>query len=283
MVLPLPKGEGRGEGEGASHYCGLRFSRLTGRIAARPSTKRARVKRLLLINAVVWGPNYPAAAPHRDVVRWYARWFEDLPEIQLSCVSAEGEVLPAVRAGVDGVILSGSPRDAWADDPINVKLCEAITTCRDEGIPFLGVCYGHQLLARALGGLVARHPQGLELGNTEVELTRAGRLSDLFAGFPDRFDVLSSHSDAVLEMPAQCEWLVRGEFTLNQGFHWRHQLFGVQFHPETDPEILRFIWSVRRESWREKVAFDLDRTLDNMSPTTAAGNVLRNFVTRVIP
>ncbi len=241
-----------------------------------------RTKRVLLVNAVTWSPSYPAASPWREVLPWYSRWFADRPQVHLSEVSAEADVMPALNDGVDGVIISGSPRDAWNHDPVNLRLCEMVIACRDRGVPVLGVCYGHQLLGRALGGLVGRHPQGLELGNTQVELTDAGRASALFADLPEKFNVLSSHADAVQEMPPHCELLVRGQFTLNQGFHWGNQLFGVQFHPETDPDILRFIWSIRRDSWRGKVAFDLDHTLDHLQPTPDAGNILRNFVDKIV-
>jgi GMP synthase (glutamine-hydrolysing) len=240
-------------------------------------------KRILLINAVVWSSAYPVSNPLRNVEHWYARWLEGLPDITLTTLSASAQVLATVRAGVDAVIISGSPRDAWSDDPVNLRLAQVITTCQERAIPLLGVCYGHQLLARVLGGLVAPHPLGLELGNTPVELTAAGQHSPLFHSLPRRFDVLSSHADAVLVLPPECELLAQGDFTVNQAFHWRNLLFGLQFHPETDPEVLRFIWAARRNTWRHKLSFDLDQRLDSLRPTPLAGTLLRNFALRCVP
>ncbi len=242
----------------------------------------SRPKRLLLVDAVLWSSAYPAVDSRKDVSRWYSRWLESLPDVRLACVSAESDVLQAVRAGVDGVIISGSPRDAWNEDPVNLRLCEVILHCRDHGIPLLGVCYGHQVLGRALGGVVARHPGGFELGNTPVTLTPVGRMSPLFRDLPLDFDVISSHADAVLEMPPGAELTVRGTFTENQGFHWRDLLHGVQFHPETDPDTMRFIWSTRRDTWRSRVSFDLDQILDRLQPTPVAGNILRNFAKYIV-
>jgi len=239
-------------------------------------------KRLLLVDAVVWSTAYDPADPRLNVHSWYARWLADLPSVTLARVSAEEDVLGAARQDVDGIIISGSPRDAWKDDPVNDRLCELIRLCQTQSIPLLGVCYGHQILARALGGIVARHPDGFELGNTPVELTGAGRASPLFEDIPTGFDVISSHADAVLEMPPGAELTVRGDYTLNQGFHWRLQLFGVQFHPETDPDTMRFIWQPRRELWRSRVKFDLDATLDRMTPTPLAGSILRNFAQFIV-
>ena len=242
-----------------------------------------RPRQVLLVDAVVWSPAYPASTPLRDVRHWFARWLDGLPGLRLARISAEDDLFGAVRENVDGVIVSGSPRDAWADDPVNERLCELVVHCRDHTVPFLGVCYGHQILGRALGGTVARHPAGLELGNTPVELTAAGLASPLFAGFPARFEVLSSHADAVLSLPANAALLVRGAVTEIQGFQCGPSLYGLQFHPETDPDTLRFLWSVRRETWRSRVSFDLDHVLDHLQPTPLAATVLRNFVTRIVP
>ena len=238
------------------------------------------VKRILLIDAVTWSSAYPADVPTRNVGRWYARWLADLERVHLTPVGTDVDLLSWVEAEADGVVISGSPRDAWAEDPVNDRLCEVIERCRQLRKPLLGVCYGHQILGRVLGARVGRHPGGLELGNTRVELTDAGAQSPLFEGFPRAFEVLSSHLDEVTELPSTCELLVRGQFTTVQGFRCGN-LFGVQFHPETDPETLRFIWSVRRETWRSRVAFDLDRTLDELNPTPLAANILRNFVTKI--
>ena len=239
-------------------------------------------KRLLFIDAVVWTAAHPAGDPRADVLRWYSRWFDSLPGVRFRRETAEGDLTAALAAGVEGVILSGSPRDAWNDDPVNEKLCDVVRTCGARSIPFLGVCYGHQILARAFGGVVGRHPGGLELGNTDVTLTPTGRASALFRGLPDRFDVLSSHADAVLELPPGAECLVTGGFTPIQGFRHGERLFGVQFHPETDPNTLRFLWEPRLELWRPRVTFELDAVLAGFRPTPDAPQILRNFVTHIL-
>lgn len=233
---------------------------------------------MLLIDAVPWSEAYPAIHSYRDVGWWFSRWLTGLPALDFEVVSVEADLIPRLRRNVGGVIASGSPRDAWSDDPVNEKLALVVDYCRHKGVPFLGVCYGHQVLGRALGGAVGPQPQGLELGNVELSLTSAGLNSPLFRGFPPQFEVLQSHADAVLELPPQCELLVTGGLTSVQSFHWNRLLMGVQFHPEQEPETLRFIWSARRDKWRDKVSFDLDQRLDNLRPTPLATQVITNFV-----
>ncbi|HVU35759.1 MAG TPA: type 1 glutamine amidotransferase [Opitutaceae bacterium] len=234
-------------------------------------------QQVLLVDAVSWAPSYPES-PFRDVGAWFRRHFASVPGAELRAVGAETDLAAAVAAGTDAVIISGSPRDAWGDDPVNGRLCNLVHACRDRGTPVLGVCYGHQIIARALGAPVTRHPRGWEVGNTSVQLTPAGVASPLFAGLPPVLDVLSSHLDAVRALPPGAELLVQGEFTMIQGFHWQHQLFGVQFHPEMDPETVRFLWEPRRPLWRGRTAFDLDHTLDRMQPSPHGGQLLRNFI-----
>lgn len=237
-----------------------------------------RLPSIVIVDAVEWAPSYPVGHPLRNVGEWFVRHLRDLPGIGTRVVSATDDVLSAVcERDVAGVILSGSPRDAWAADPVNDRLGEMIRACERRRTPFLGVCYGHQLLGRVLGADVGREPAGLELGNSVVRLTEAGMKSELFAGLPCELEVLQSHQDAVRTLPAGAELLAVGNHTTVQAMRWGEWLWGVQFHPEQDPEILRFVWEPRRESWRSKCSFDLDERLAGLRPTPAATRVLHNF------
>jgi GMP synthase (glutamine-hydrolysing) len=95
--------------------------------------------------------------------------------------------------------------------------------------PYLGICFGAQLLARALGAEVRRCP-AMEIGGYEVELTEDGRASPLLKGFPDRFPVFHWHGDA-FDVPQAARLLATGEGCPNQAFS-RGRALGVQFHLE---------------------------------------------------
>lgn len=245
----------------------------------RCQTMATTIRRVLLVDSVVWPPGLDPD-PRRDVCGWFSRWTPHSLRVDWFRVGVESNINEIHSPeGWDGVILSGSPRDAWTDDPVNLQLGEWILRCRDAGVPVLGVCYGHQLMGRVLGARVAPHPGGLELGNTPVQLTSAGRASKLFDGLPDQFDVLSSHSDVVSDLPSGLIHTVAGTFAAIQGIQDSTGLLhGVQFHPETDPDTLRLIWNPRRELWRPRVRFDLDAVLDHMKPTPSGRQILHNFL-----
>ncbi|HEX5630267.1 MAG TPA: glutamine-hydrolyzing GMP synthase [Acidimicrobiia bacterium] len=148
-----------------------------------------------------------------------------------------------------GIILSGGPASVYATDAY--ELDPAIL---DLGVPILGICYGHQVLAHALGGEVVR-TENAEFGRTELE---ADGDSALFAEWPEQQPVWMSHRDAVVKAPpgfrvtaSTAASPVAAMEDLDRG------LCGVQFHPEVahtprGQEILRrFLFEVCRvrPSW----------------------------------
>ena len=123
-----------------------------------------------------------------------------------------------------GIILSGGPLSVYAEDAyrIDQELIEM-------GVPVLGICYGHQLLARMLGGRVERTADA-EYGRTV--LTASGP-SVLLDGTPEQQDVWMSHADAVTEAPAgfTCVAATGGSPVAAMEDSTR-RIYGVQFHPE---------------------------------------------------
>jgi GMP synthase (glutamine-hydrolysing) len=106
------------------------------------------------------------------------------------------------------------------------------------GIPVLGICYGHQLLAKAMGGKVDFHPGGLEIGTTSITLT-ADALSDpLFQGLPQVFKIHTCHSQTVLALPPGAAPLANNTHDPHHAFRLGCAAWGVQFHPEYTPDIM---------------------------------------------
>ncbi|MBM3519030.1 MAG: type 1 glutamine amidotransferase, partial [Alphaproteobacteria bacterium] len=99
------------------------------------------------------------------------------------------------------------------------------------GMPFLGICLGHQLLGAALGGEVGPMARP-EVGLCQVALTEAGRNDPLLAGSPDRFTVLQWHSSAVLAPPAGAVTLATSPDCAIQAMRFGRLAYGVQYHVE---------------------------------------------------
>jgi GMP synthase (glutamine-hydrolysing) len=122
------------------------------------------------------------------------------------------------------LILSGGPESVYTDGAPQVS-----PELFASGVPVLGICYGFQAMAVALGGEVARTPRG-EFGPAEVELDTS---SQLLAGLPHRLQVWMSHRDCVVRLPAGSRRLARSAGAEVAAFEDpNRRLYGVQWHPE---------------------------------------------------
>jgi GMP synthase (glutamine-hydrolysing) len=158
----------------------------------------------------------------------------------------EGEELPDPGA-VSAVVLTGSSamvsaREAWSERAA-AWLREVVAA----GTPVLGICYGHQLLAHALGGRVAPNPRGREIGTVEVEALPAARDDALLGALPARLTVQATHLESVLELPAGARRLAASRGDAHQAFSVGPRAWGVQFHPEFDAGVIRGYLEARRE------------------------------------
>lgn len=145
--------------------------------------------------------------------------------------------IPADVSRFDAVLLSGSATSAVADAPWIAKLHGFVEDWLTTGKPLLGVCYGHQVLARVLGArerkLVVRSSPTPEYGWKEIELLDP---SDLTAGLPRRFWSYQSHKDEVHELPSGVRLLARTKDCGIQAMQLgTAPVFGIQFHPECTP------------------------------------------------
>ena len=130
----------------------------------------------------------------------------------------------------DAVVVTGSRASVYWDRDWIRPLVDYVAAADDHGLPLLGVCYGHQVLASALGGRVA------SMGEYEIGYRTITRTADdeLLAGVDDEFVAFTTHSDAVTELPPGAELLAENDYGIH-AFR-RGRAWGVQFHPEYDRE-----------------------------------------------
>jgi GMP synthase (glutamine-hydrolysing) len=161
----------------------------------------------------------------------------------------EGELPPTVDPAAasdpgagefDAAVVTGSRSSVYHDDPWITALVEWVADAADAGLPVLGVCFGHQVLAAALGGRVAGM-DSYEIGYNEV------RHDDdpLFDGIDRTFTVFTTHGDTVAALPPDATALAANDHGL-QAFR-QGRCWGVQFHPEYDRETAEHVTDGKRD------------------------------------
>ena len=147
-----------------------------------------------------------------------------------------GEMIPPLD-GYDALIAMGGPMDVFEEEAHPWLVAEKALirhAVAERGMPFLGVCLGHQLLADALGGRVERMTEP-EVGILEVALTEAGRADPLLAGLDPVATCLQWHGCAVTVPPDGAVTLARSELCAVQAFRVGSHAYGLQYHVELTP------------------------------------------------
>ena len=213
---------------------------------------------------------------HGDFAHWI-RVAAGLSRDDAVVVDVEsGEALPG-REGFAGVIISGS--GAMVTDRLHWSEATAawLRDAAHAGLPLFGICYGHQLLAHALGGEVGDNPRGREMGTVEVELLPAVTDDALFEAMPPHFPAQLTHLQSVLRAPEGAHVLARSADDPCQAFRWGESAWGVQFHPEFSGTHMRGYIQARKVALQRE-GLDPKAMLAAVGAAPGARRVLRRFV-----
>jgi GMP synthase (glutamine-hydrolysing) len=186
-----------------------------------------------------------------------------------------GGTLPLYRR-LTGVIMTGSHAMVTDDHEWVEPLVQWIPGIIARQIPLLGICFGHQLLAHALGGQVGYNPGGMELGTVSVTLHNSARKDRLLGGLGNPIRVHCCHAQSVLRLPKGAVCLGASERDPHQAFSVGHSVWGVQFHPEFDAEITcAYVDQLREDLTRQ--GQDPDRIMADCRDTPYGPLILRRF------
>ena len=150
------------------------------------------------------------------------------------CVQPPSEM--QLRSGEKAVIIGGSSGfSAWDMYPWMPELLRYVQWGYHADVPMFGACWGHQLIARALGGTVIYDGERAEMGAKWIELTPEGQQDPLLGYLRPRFKSNQGHHDRVSVLPEDAIELARNETAPFQAFRMRQKpIYGTQFHSELD-------------------------------------------------
>ncbi|WP_149814777.1 type 1 glutamine amidotransferase [Serinicoccus marinus] len=189
----------------------------------------------------------------------------------------EGYALPATLTEHVALVVLGGSMSATDDREHRWLLPTRalITSVVAGGMPFLGICLGHQLATVALGGEVAAHPQGRTRGLLPWSPTPAGRTDPLTHVLDERDELLHWNGDIATVLPRSAEVLARAPDGTVQAVRLGARAWGVQFHPEVDADIV-LGWTEGQQPEAEVAALhELRSRQDELHP--AWERLLRRF------
>lgn len=192
------------------------------------------------------------------------------------CHVHDGDPLPAVR-DFAGVLITGSgamvtERLDWSE-----RCAGWLRDAAEAGHPLFGICYGHQLIAHALGGEVDYNPRGREMGTVPVSTLPAAAEDPLFAGLGEDFAAHATHLQTVVAPPPAATVLARSGLDDCQAFRWGDAAWGVQFHPEFSTGIMRGYIQARSEALASEGSCH-QAMIGEVRPAPLARRVLRRFI-----
>ena len=177
------------------------------------------------------------------------------------------------------LVLTGSAASTCAEEPWMIELQGRLADRAERGTPILGICFGHQLLAKALGGAVAPNPRGLEIGTVRVTPRGSHPLLDGIAG---DFEANACHRDTVSRLPPGARSLAASAREPHQLIDFGGACLGVQFHPELDGEMMRAYIEARRDLIADAKQ-DAEALEAGARDTPAAARILQSFVQHYVP
>ena len=194
--------------------------------------------------------------------------------IELTGIDATGGPITVAPEDFDGYVLTGSASSVYDDVPWIAPAEDFVRAVVDRGIPVAGICFGHQLLAQALGGKVEKAPVGWGMGVHAYDL-------ELDDG-PTTMRLQAMHQDQVVALPEGARVWARSEHCPIAGFTVGDRVWTVQAHPEFSAPFAGALIDRRRplvgDEWADAAAATLDDPTDHELVATWIADVLARKV-----
>ena len=191
-----------------------------------------------------------------DRYKDYDQMFMDLlgRELTYRVYDIQNNELPDSATETDGWLITGSKHGVYDDLPWIAPMEQLLRDAYEASVPIVGICFGHQLLAQALGGHVEKFSQGWSVGQVQYQLD----------GETEPTCINAIHQDQVIEPPAEAESFGSTDFCKHAFLRYGEKALTMQPHPEFNDDF----------------TYDLLQTrLEIITPAGTAEKALQNFNT----
>jgi len=236
------------------------------------------MKNIVIIKA---GDSIPSLVARRgDFEDWIIAGIGDSHPSTMVVSVHKGETPPDFDL-ISGIVITGSHESVTDQADWSERTASWLVKAVEREIPILGICFGHQILAYALGGIVDYTPGGPEFGTVSFSLTAASKDDPIFGNLPRMVEVQSSHYQSVLKLPPKATLLAFSEKDPHSAICYGPCVWGVQFHPEYDADIAT-AYMHEFSGLIEKSNEDVTSLLGNCKDTITGRLILRQFAEFVV-
>lgn len=219
-------------------------------------------------------------APLRETFGPYPAMFERMfnstgGNFSYEVVTVEGNSLLPDPSRLEGIVITGSPAGVYEDHAWLPPLRTFIRSAYAAKTPMLGICFGHQIMADALGGDVQKSQKGWGLGR---HVYRVANRPDFMANAPEMLAIACSHQDQVIVPPPEAEVVLASDFTPNAGLFYKSgKALSFQPHPEFLDDYALALVELRRGRAPDDVVEEGVSSFAQSSDSNTIANYIGDF------
>ncbi len=215
---------------------------------------------------------------HGDIPDLFKNLFDRVaPEVSLSVFNVTKGEYPDLSASdhFDGFISSGARYSVYDNDPWIFRFKEFVRKLYDHNMKFVGICFGHQMMAEALGGKCEKSDQGWGVGIKEVKIYKK---MPWMQPELDSYRMIVSHADQVMMIPENSEVLGGNSHCPCSIYTVGENFLGIQAHPEFTPAFEKDIMSVREDRIGKKAINEAIPTLTEQTDEAVVTRWIIHFI-----
>ncbi|MDG1176779.1 MAG: gamma-glutamyl-gamma-aminobutyrate hydrolase family protein [SAR324 cluster bacterium] len=218
---------------------------------------------------------------HGDYPEMFISLFQSIdPELQFAVFDVRLEQYPQTPQECDAYLITGSRFSVYDDEAWIRKLEKFVVELHSEKHPLLGICFGHQMIARALGGKTEKATQGWGVG---VQSYRRTKIKSWLKPDLENFSLLAVHQDQVTQLPLGAELIAESEFCPNAAFRIDDHILTFQAHPEFEKAYSKVLLVLREQNLGPEIFAAGVKSLDQSIQPQVITNWMINFLRKGEP